>query len=64
MDIFLYELYSKELWSETEREEFVSAHIHWPLVNAFNNQTWWAVTEDKWLSDRFLKQNGIPPLKL
>ncbi len=59
-EYFLYELYNKELWSETEREEFVSAHIHWPLANACNNQNWWAVTEDKWLSDRFLKQNGIP----
>lgn len=59
-EYFLYDLYQPERWTEQEREEFASAHIHWPLVNACNNTQWWALTEDKWLSSCFLEHNGIP----
>ncbi len=59
-EYFLYELYDRERWSDSEREEFVSAHIHWPLVNPCNNRNWWAITEDKWLSTCFLDYNGLP----
>ena len=55
-----YELYDQERWSKSEREEFVSAHIHWPLVSACNNHQWWALSEDKWLSACFLEQNSMP----
>src|SRR6056297_1707928 len=59
-EYMLYELYDKSRWSEEERNEFVSAHIHWPISNACNDTTWWAVTEDKWLSSIFLRQNNLP----
>lgn len=59
-EYILYELYDKARWNDAERDEFVSAHIHWPLVTPCNDRTWWAVTEDKWLSSCFLEQNGVP----
>ena len=62
-EYFLYELYDRTCWSDAEREEFVSAHIHWPLVNACNDAQWWALTEDKWLSACFLEYNDVPTPK-
>jgi len=59
-EYILYGLYDKSHWSEEERDEFVSAHIHWPLVNVCNDRKWWALSEDKWLSACFLQQNSIP----
>lgn len=59
-EYFLYELYDRERWSDIEREEFVSSHVHWPLVNACNNSQWQALTEDKWLSACFLEHNRLP----
>ncbi len=58
-EYFLYGLHMPDIWRDGEREEFVSAHIHWPLVNACNDRTWWAVTEDKWLSSCLLEKNNI-----
>lgn len=62
-EYLLYELYDIKRWSMTERDEFVSAHIHWPIVNKCNDTTWWAVTEDKWLSSVFLEHHGLPTPK-
>jgi len=62
-EYILYELYDRDRWSDAEREEFVSAHVHWPLVNPCNNPQWWALTEDKWLSACFLERNGMPAPK-
>ncbi|MDT8327846.1 MAG: sugar-transfer associated ATP-grasp domain-containing protein [Roseovarius sp.] len=59
-EYLLYGLYDKTRWSEPERDEFLSAHIHWPIVNECNDAAWWAVTEDKWLSSVFLEHNGMP----
>ncbi|MRU14225.1 hypothetical protein FDP25_02165 [Roseovarius sp. A21] len=59
-EYMLYELYDKSRWSEDERSRFISAHIHWPISNACNDTSWWAVTEDKWLSTSFLRQHGLP----
>lgn len=59
-EFILYELYDREKWTDEARESFISAYIHWPVVNACNDRAWWAVTEDKWLSSVFLKQNGVP----
>ena len=58
-EYFQYELYDRTKWSDGERERFISAHIHWPLVNQCNDRSWWAVTEDKWLSTVVLKHCGI-----
>jgi hypothetical protein len=59
-EYFLYGLEDKDRWSEEERNRFLSAHIHWPIANKCNDQTWWAVTEDKWLSSIFLAHHGFP----
>lgn len=59
-EYMLYELYDRDRWSDEERNQFVSAHIHWPIVNACNDTSWWAVTEDKWLSSSFLSQHDLP----
>lgn len=59
-EYLMYELYDTERWGDGERERFVSAHIHWPLISKCNNRTWWAVTEDKWLSSAVLQHNRIP----
>ncbi len=59
-EYFLYSLYDTKLFSEEDRDRFISAHMHWPVSNACNNREWWAVTENKWLSSVFLKQNGVP----
>lgn len=59
-EYMMYELYDLSRWQEGERERFVSAHIHWPLVNQCNDRKWWAVTEDKWISAGLLERNGIP----
>lgn len=59
-EYILYELYDRSRWSEDERSRFISAHIHWPISNACNDTSWWAVTEDKWLSAGFLRQHGLP----
>lgn len=59
-EYMLYELYDTERWTEEERGRFISAHVHWPVTHACNNRDWWAVTEDKWLSSVYLKQNGVP----
>jgi len=59
-EYFLYGLDDKDRWSEDERNRFLSAHIHWPIVNKCNDQTWWAVTEDKWLSSIFLEHHDFP----
>ena len=56
----LYELHDRSRWTQEERESFVAAHAHWPLVKACNDQTWWAQTEDKWLSAAFLESNDLP----
>ncbi|MGX0878244.1 hypothetical protein ACSSV4_002941 [Roseovarius sp. MBR-154] len=59
-EYMLYELYDKKRWSDEDRSRFVSAHIHWPISNACNDTSWWAVTEDKWLSSSFLSRHGLP----
>ena len=59
-EYLLYGLFDKEKWSDAEREAFISGHIHWPIVNTCNNTEWKAVTENKWLSSVYLKQNDIP----
>lgn len=59
-EYFLYELFDRARWSDAERAQFLSAHIHWPIVNQCNDQTWWAVTEDKWLSSVVLRHTGVP----
>lgn len=59
-EYMLYELYDKNRWSDDERKRFISAHIHWPISNACNDTSWWAVTEDKWLSSSFLRQHDLP----
>ncbi len=59
-EYFLYGLDDKERWSEDERDRFLSAHIHFPIAQECNDQTWWAVTEDKWLSSIFLAHHGFP----
>lgn len=59
-EYMMYELYDRERWAEGERERFISAHIHWPTITPVNDQTWWAVTEDKWLSSLVLEQCGLP----
>lgn len=59
-EYLLYELYDTKKWTDDARDSFISAYRHWPVVNACNDPHWWAVTENKWLSSVFLKQNGIP----
>lgn len=59
----MYDLYDREKWSEGERENFISAHIHWPTVMPCNSKNWWAVTEDKWLSAVVLEKCGLPTPK-
>ncbi|WP_417272920.1 sugar-transfer associated ATP-grasp domain-containing protein [Celeribacter halophilus] len=63
-EYMLYELYDKKRWSDEERFQFISAHIHWPISNACNDTSWWAVTEDKWLSSSFLNQHNLPVPKI
>lgn len=55
-----YELYNREKWSEDEKEKFLSGFIHWPIFDQCVSRNWWAVTEDKWLSETFLKAAGLP----
>ncbi|NNF76642.1 MAG: hypothetical protein HKN05_01310 [Rhizobiales bacterium] len=59
-EYFLYGLHDKDRWSEDERNRFLSAHIHWPIAKKCNDETWWAVTEDKGLSSIYLAHHGFP----
>ena len=59
-EYLMYGLYDPSRWAEGEREDFISAHVHWPTVNPCNDRNWWAVTEDKWLSAAVLDRCGVP----
>lgn len=59
-EYMLYELYDTKSWTEEDRGRFIAAHMHWFVTHTCNNREWWAVTEDKWLSSVYLKQNGVP----
>ena len=59
-EYMLYELYDTTRWTDAARKRFISGHIHWPISNACNDTSWWAVTEDKWLSAGFLRQHDLP----
>ncbi|MEL6933721.1 MAG: sugar-transfer associated ATP-grasp domain-containing protein [Pseudomonadota bacterium] len=62
-EYIMYELYDRQKWNDEERTRFISAHIHWPLVKKCNNQSWWSVTEDKWLSAAILEHKKVPTPK-
>ncbi|MFA3917887.1 sugar-transfer associated ATP-grasp domain-containing protein [Ruegeria hyattellae] len=54
-----YGLYDLAKWNDADRKRFLSAHIHWPLVNQCNDIKWWSVSEDKWISSALLSQCGV-----
>ena len=56
----MYKLYDREKWTDDARSRFISAHIHWPTIHPCNDQQWWAITEDKWVSSSLLSAHGIP----
>ena len=58
-----YELYDTERYSEEERGRFISAYQHWDLFADTTEMDWWAITEDKWISDSLLNAAKLPTPK-
>jgi len=57
-EYFEYGAFAPDL-SDENRKRFISDSRHWPITNVCCDMAWLAVTEDKWLSARYLESEGI-----
>ena len=53
-EYFWYQLYDDEKYSKDDKAKFLSDRIHWPITHKCCDMSWSALTEDKWLSYKFL----------
>jgi hypothetical protein len=58
-EYFMYQLYDDAKYSPEDKAKFISEGIHWPITHTCCDMSWSALTEDKWLSYRFLAGFGI-----
>ncbi len=58
-DYFQYQLYDDKKYSEEAKAKFLSEKLHWPITYKCCDQTYQAITEDKWLSYNFLDRFGV-----
>lgn len=52
-------LYETSRYSDSERAQFVTRRLHWPIIRRVCDTSWEAVLEDKWLCKSFLERAGI-----
>ena len=52
-------LYDKAI-QDADRAAFVGARVQNDVIHQCNDTSWFAVTEDKWLSSRVLGEDGLP----
>lgn len=55
----LFELFDREKHSLSDCAKFISDRLHWPIVSQCCDMSWFALTEDKFLTEVFLKAAGI-----
>ena len=58
-EYFLYQLYDDKRYTEEDKTKFISGKIHWPITHKCCDMSWSALTEDKWLSYKFLERFDI-----
>lgn len=52
-------LYKREIFTDNQREMFISDRLHWPIVMQTCDIGWNAATEDKWLMQLLLRRAGV-----
>ena len=58
-DYFMYQLYDDDKYSKEDKAKFISEKLHWAVTHTCCDMSWSALSEDKWLSYRFLKSFDI-----
>jgi hypothetical protein len=59
-DYFLYRLFDDRRFSMADKQTFISDELHWPISGRCNDPSWKGLTEDKWISYKFMGACGIP----
>lgn len=54
-----FRLYDENAHSAEERGEFISWLLHAHIIREVNDERWFAITEDKWISAKMLEADGI-----
>lgn len=59
-DYYYYRLYDDELYTLEEKQRFLATMKFWTITPVCCPKSWWAVSEDKWITECILARNGIP----
>ncbi|MDP2084419.1 MAG: sugar-transfer associated ATP-grasp domain-containing protein [Gemmobacter sp.] len=47
-------------YSASEREDFITGRLHWPIVTRCCDMSWYAAVDDKWLCETLLIRADLP----